>query len=131
MLGEDFRFILPGLGPLHTLMNMMKLFFKLHLGPRDGSILGSGFHMNKKLRRHAIDETGTNLWACLDFGKDATEACVLALQVEEGECESFAEYCAKVKSGALKYEEVVQKMDTLLEYNCMGNLRGEQNDKEK
>ena len=121
--GEDFKFILPGLGPLHTLMNMMKLFLKLHLGPRDGLVLGSGFHMNKKLCRQGIDEDGTNLWACLDFVKDATEACILALQVEESGCESFAEYCMKIKGGTLDYEAIIAKVNELLEYNYVGKLR--------
>lgn len=121
--GEDFKFILPGLGPLHTLMNVTKLFLKLHLGPRDGSLLGSGFYMNKKLRRQGVDEECTNLWACLDFVKDATEACLLALQVVEGGCESFAEYCLKVKSGTLNCEAVIVKVNELLEYNFVGKLR--------
>lgn len=121
--GEDFKFILPGLGPLHTLMNMVKLFLKLHLGPRDGSILGSGFYMNKKLRRQGIDEDGTNLWVCLDFVKDATEACILALQVEESGCESLAEYCMKIRDGTLDYEAIVAMVNKLLEYNYVGKLR--------
>ena len=33
ILGEDFKFILPSLGPLHTLMNMIKMTMKLFLGP--------------------------------------------------------------------------------------------------
>ena len=31
VLGEDFRFILPALGPLHTLMNFMKMTLKSFL----------------------------------------------------------------------------------------------------
>ena len=127
--GEDFKYILPGLGPLHTLMNMMKLFMKLHLGPRDGSTIGSGYHMNKKLRRQGVDEEATNLWACLDFVKDATEACVLALQVEEGRCESFAEFCTKVRNGTLNYEAIVAKVNELLEYSYIGKLREEDDEK--
>lgn len=58
--GEDFKFVLPGLGPLHALMNYIKMLLKSHLGGVDGSEKGSLYWMNKRLRRQEVNKDATN-----------------------------------------------------------------------
>ena len=52
--------------------------------------------MNKKLQWQNIDEECTNLWACMDFIKDAGEGYTLALLVRVSNCSNCAEFSEKV-----------------------------------
>ncbi|KAF8457345.1 hypothetical protein BDZ91DRAFT_800597 [Kalaharituber pfeilii] len=115
--GEDFKFVLPLLGPLHTAMNFMKMIMKKHLGPRDGSVPGSLQYMNKKLRRQYIDEDATNLWACMDICKDALDGCLIALMVRASDCASIDDFRSRIVTGECKIEEIVGKLDSMLEYS--------------
>lgn len=127
--GEDFRFILPGLGPLHTLMNFLKMTLKTFLGPKDGSEIGSLYAMNKKLRRQNIDEECTNLWACMDFVKDAGEACTLALLARVSNCLNCAEFSGKVRAKRIDLAGLLVEVDGLLEYSHVEVMRSEPQEK--
>lgn len=128
--GEDFRFVLPGLGPLHTLMNFVKMSLRLFLpaGGSDGSIPGSLYQMNKKLRRQNVDEECSNLWACLNFVKDATEACVLELMIKVSGCETLASFRSRLR-GEIVLEDVLRIVEGMLEYSHVAVMRSEPEDK--
>lgn len=127
--GEDFRFILPGLGPLHTLMNFLKMTFKTFLGLKDGSEVGSLYAMNKKLRRQNIDEECTNLWACMDFVKDAGEACTLALLARVSNCQNCAELSEKARAKRIDLAGLLLEIDALLEYSHVEVMRSQPQEK--
>ena len=118
---EDLRFILPGLGPLHALMTMMKMTMKLFLGQE--YVLGSLCYMNKKLQKSHIDEEAKDLWACMDFMWDATQACVIVLHVREGRSSSYGDLRAKIKSGKLNAAEISKRVDAYLEYSHVSLMR--------
>lgn len=121
--GEDFKFMLPGLGPLPTVMNYMKMFLKMHLGPSDGSQVGSLMDMNKKLRRQNIDEDATNLVACPDLVKDVCEAWILELLVTNEGYITYADFRSRVALGRVKYEDACCRLEEMLCYNYVSNLR--------
>lgn len=97
--GEDFKYVVPTLGPLHTIMNYLKMIMRDHLGPKDGSRKGSLSHMNKRLRRDHIDEDVKNMWACMGVCNDVVDAALCALMVQVSGCSTWEEFREKSREG--------------------------------
>ena len=92
-LREDFSFIITLLGPLHTLVNEMKLIMRTHLGPIDGSLAGSPMSFNNILKRDRnIDADAKGLWSCMDLSRDALDAILLSMLVERSGCKRFESF---------------------------------------
>ena len=121
--GEDFKFVLPGLGPLHTLMNFMKMLLKQHLGDNEGTRVGSLYWMNRKLRRGEIDPEAKNLWVCLDLVKDADEACELAFMVVNEGFHQYEDFRAAILRGDKSYLDACRGLDEMLKYTYVSELR--------
>ncbi|RPB20180.1 hypothetical protein L211DRAFT_895066 [Terfezia boudieri ATCC MYA-4762] len=126
--GEDFSRVLPVLGAFHTNMNFKKMMMKMFLGDKSGRVLGSLQNLNKKLRRKYIDEKAGNYWACVDFTKDAGDAVLLGLIVQEGGAKTWDEFRGKSKMGEIRWRQVVAAVSNKLRYKHVSNLRDEEED---
>ncbi|KAF8454015.1 hypothetical protein BGX38DRAFT_1296301 [Terfezia claveryi] len=122
--GEDFSGVTALLGPFHIGMNFKKAMLKQHLGVKDGSLPGSLFAFNKKLRRQYIDETASNYWNCIDFTRDSLEAVLRGLMVFKGGCENWEQFQVRVKRKEIDWVLVVEEVDALLEYCYVPLSRG-------
>ena len=112
MPGENLMFVLPLLGPLHTMMNNKKLIMWHHLGAKDGSTPGSLMAFNKKLRRtQGIDEQAKDLWTCIDITKDAVDSVLLGMYVREAKCENWDAFQANLMSGEADWRKILRKIN--------------------
>ncbi|KAF8416290.1 hypothetical protein EV426DRAFT_686853 [Tirmania nivea] len=122
--GEDFQFVFPVLGPLHTLMNKKKLIMRHHHGM--ASDKGSLTSFNKVLKRdRKIDDQAKDLWACIDLTRDSLDAVLLGLLMEETGKEylTFASFKEDVLNGEILWRELVQKVCDKLDYVYIKGLR--------
>ncbi|KAF8471076.1 hypothetical protein BDZ91DRAFT_838517 [Kalaharituber pfeilii] len=121
--GEDFSFVVPVLGPLHTCMNYKKMQLKHHLGEKSGSRLGSLSYFNRKLRRNYVDEKVGNFWACMDFTRDSLDGAAMALMVAEGAENNWDSFRAKVMTGDINWRNIVKAVTGKLAYRYVEGLR--------
>lgn len=123
--GEDFSYVNPLLGPLHTKLNKKRSIMKRHMGPSDGSQLGTLRHFNKVLRRTKIDESVKDLWACMDLTRDSLDGVLLAMMVEEAGYQNWDSFRVDLIAGKFEWRQLILKMDTKLGYQSVFNLRRE------
>lgn len=116
--GEDFSFVITLLGPLHTLMNEMKLMMRTHVGPADGSLEGSLMSFNKVLKRdRKIDPEAKNLWNCLDLSRDALDAVLLSMMVETSGRKSFESFRVDAIKGDFDWRVCMKNVANVFAYN--------------